>query len=347
VIDKKCSRHQVEVTINEQDKSVVMTPRGPNPSYLTKVGRVQQQTCVLFLLTVFWQPTVCMDRDVAYVVGDSDIFTLLLDKYPYTIHIEQQTQSHKQSKSNSKPKQQQQIQFSPQKKGQSEQKAGESPAKPQVKSEPKSNPQKEAKLKPQKEAKPKQQKPAKTANLSAKKKSKSSEEEENEPDEYDLNDEFIDDGSAPTQSSNLHHKRANSDEDQDWSVGEEDEDEVVKEGRAFMKREGMRLKRKYNDEAPGDKPVCKYGATCYRTNSDHVAEFYHPPKAKETQPKSHKQTHSQSEDNEEDKVSNDLIGLSEAFKEIDKSVIKAIYFAADKNFDKALEQLLQMGEGQS
>jgi pSer/pThr/pTyr-binding forkhead associated (FHA) protein len=34
-------------------------------------------------------------------------------------------------------------------------------------------------------------------------------------------------------------------------------------------------------EAPlvDGKPVCKYGAACFRKNSDHIAEFYHPPRA--------------------------------------------------------------------
>jgi len=27
------------------------------------------------------------------------------------------------------------------------------------------------------------------------------------------------------------------------------------------------------------RPVCKYGAECYRKNPDHMKNYYHPPKA--------------------------------------------------------------------
>ena len=29
------------------------------------------------------------------------------------------------------------------------------------------------------------------------------------------------------------------------------------------------------------RPVCKYGAECYRKNPDHLKNYYHPPKADE------------------------------------------------------------------
>lgn len=29
------------------------------------------------------------------------------------------------------------------------------------------------------------------------------------------------------------------------------------------------------------RPVCKYGAECYRKNPDHLKNYYHPPKVEE------------------------------------------------------------------
>ncbi len=33
----------------------------------------------------------------------------------------------------------------------------------------------------------------------------------------------------------------------------------------------------------GKKPVCKYGATCYRKNADHLKKFFHPAKEKQSE----------------------------------------------------------------
>lgn len=187
---------------------------------------------------------------------DGDSFTLLMDKYEYTVRIEAQ----------SKPK-------------------------------------------AKKAAKPKAaKKEAQTVNLTGGKKHASSEEEDALPNEYDLEDDFID----------------NSEHVEQKMLSDEENIELLKsEAKRFM-HSGKRKTYGSSDEE-FSKPVCKYGANCYRTNPDHLAQYYHPKsKNKKVKVEESSSQHSPMDDEHESKSNSAVDELQEAFKAIDRSVIEAI-----------------------
>lgn len=138
--------------------------------------------------------------------------------------------------------------------------------------------------------------PAKKKAKTTKKKKKDDEEEEdaNEPNTYDLEDSFIDEdvpdeplardtGSdsddsdasvgagaskkrAVSKISTVRHSDGNDNDDDD--DGDEDLGELAREARAFVKSGGITTSL----------PPCRYGAKCYRTNAEHLADFSHPPR---------------------------------------------------------------------
>jgi hypothetical protein len=227
VLDKQCSRNQIEVVVSNLRKEVTIIRRGANPSYLQKKG----------------QPIQDMDKDAPYPIKNGDKFYLVVDRHPFVLQTVEQEIVRPILHDD------------------------EPPAK-----KPKVEKPKTVKEKPKKEAAPK------TVNLMAKKKkpSKSSEEDEKEPNEYDLNSSFIDNY---------------EDKPRSWrfGTGDEDDDDVLKEGMDFVKRETQRYKKKGEEDEDGSdpdtvdgKPRCKYGAACYRTNPMHIQQFYHPPKGENT-----------------------------------------------------------------
>jgi len=153
-----------------------------------------------------------------------------------------------------------------------------------------------------------------------------------------------------------------------------DDSEVVKQGRSFVRREDERLnkKRKIGD----GRPVCWYGAKCYRKNSDHLAEFYHPSKEEEEEEegssqkkKVKKNIEDEAQNNEtqlyeddEDmhlalklseeqenkpklkKYASEVDQLHELFKSLDKDVIADVLKEAKGDQDKAIDTLSGMIE---
>jgi len=198
---------------------------------------------------------------------------------------------------------------------------------------------------PKPKAKPKQAKSESTEDKKGKKKKTESEEEDEkmaENDDYDENDPFID-------------PRENS-QDVVYRVrGSDDEDDVVREGRKYVEAEDRRLKRKYHDdddeESSSQQEPCKYGASCYQTNPEHLRRFSHPPKKAKSQPdkENHKveSQHSQGMKHEEPSTNNQkepnvLAELKNAFATLDPSVVEAVFEATGGDMDQAVAQLTEM-----
>lgn len=179
-----------------------------------------------------------LERGLSVTLGVGDKFTLLADKYPFMV---EETETIPKKIKVTKPK--------------------SSEEQPIVTLSTKAT-------KPEKETKPKKEPKSKksgegTVNLTSKKKSKSSDEEDQLPNEYDFNDPFIDDKGA-------HHHSASDDEDYVPDL----DDETVREGLAYVRREEQRLKRKGGET---ELEPCRYGADCYQTNLKHLETYYHPP----------------------------------------------------------------------
>eukprot|EP01105_Mastigella_eilhardi_P016650 TRINITY_DN3805_c0_g2_i2.p1 TRINITY_DN3805_c0_g2~~TRINITY_DN3805_c0_g2_i2.p1 ORF type:complete len:756 (+),score=180.98 TRINITY_DN3805_c0_g2_i2:3299-5566(+) len=81
------------------------------------------------------------------------------------------------------------------------------------------------------------------------------------------------------------------DDDEDYVPGADDDDENDEDAYADPDFSGegeddaveRKMKRrgggqKHHASGTHDKPVCKYGAQCYRKNPQHLTEFYHPPR---------------------------------------------------------------------
>jgi hypothetical protein len=118
-------------------------------------------------------------------------------------------------------------------------------------------PKKEAKPKKETKPKPAKEPKAKSDSTSSPKKKKSASdiEDENEPNEYDLNDSFIDNDHKNEEDGNFSFPLINFlfvDEEHDFVPRNEEEeeenmDELRKEGAKFMKQASIELKRKYNE----------------------------------------------------------------------------------------------------
>jgi len=221
--DKKCSREQVEVSLSSGKVSALW--KGTNPSVLTPKNSAP----------------IVMQKGIGYTLSNGDQFTLMVDSFPFTVHI-QQTESKPTGGSSPKPKETKKI---------TEKKKG-----------PKSV---------STEDKPKKKKGKKNEN--------DSEAESSGTDEYDKNDPFI----APDDPNEFKYNNEQfSDSDTEKKLEREDLSEVIREGKSFERREEYRIKRKneelgeYDDIEEGQKPPCKYGDKCYRSNPGHFAEYSHP-----------------------------------------------------------------------
>jgi len=201
-----------------------------------------------------------------------------------------------------------------------------------------------------KATKAKKAKESKVDNLSAKKKSAESEEEEKEPNEYDLNDPFIDNKSARNALLN------DDSTDDDQKPVKEDLDEVIKEGKRFMAVESARQKRKHDEEGSSDDigvtedgiPICKYGANCYRKNPQHLEGYYHPPSTSTSTKKLKTESSSQENTNNASNTSSSASSsdpsvkeIKELFKDLDESVIVKALKDHGGDVSKTVEHLLE------
>jgi len=68
--DKKCSRKQGEIVVNNQNQEVALIAHGVNPSFLKRKGKEPEQ----------------MEKGKKYILKNGDSFTLLLQNYKTNIN---------------------------------------------------------------------------------------------------------------------------------------------------------------------------------------------------------------------------------------------------------------------
>jgi hypothetical protein len=259
IANKGVSRCQVELTVKPEDRSIVLQRKGTNLSKLWRVGR---------------EP-IELTGDMFHLLSDGDQISLLGDQYRFDVKTLLKVA----------PKPAVVVAASPV--------AAVASPSPKPKAPPKAKAAATTSLEPAK----------KKAKKTKKKKDDDDEEDPNEPDEYDMNDPFIvaderEDGGADAganddddsdEDSDAPSKKRTADkissggdgghnigggggDDDDDDDDDDDIDELAREARAFVKSGGVTTLQE----------PCRFGAKCYRTNAQHLADFYHPPREVDT-----------------------------------------------------------------
>lgn len=285
---KALSRQQVELHVNADDHSVVFVRKGTNVSRLLRAGRDPLDAVV----------------DQPYVLAAGDQFALLGEQFRYNVKTivksaKPATPASVPTPSASLPP----LGSAPVAGGKelpSWMTAGAPASAPPTTSAAVASTSvaatKPAPKPKAASAKTTSLEPAKKKAKTSKKKKKDDDEEEdaNEPNTYDLEDSFIDDDAPaePPARDDGGDDSDDSDDDgggaaaagkkravdkistvRDSNDGDDDDDdedlgELAREARAFVKSGGITTSL----------PPCRYGAKCYRTNAEHLADFSHPPR---------------------------------------------------------------------